>query len=150
MKCKALLSHLVLHLDPHPAECFTSSLIVSVYSCERFPICSLNVVVPMSCQCWVRAGATLTTHVKVGATSSPAVCVERGPGAAGGAWRTMQEHDYTFFHNGLNLQLPKITCRFLVTTSLIKKSFPSVVKNKTFLFKCCYLEMCSFRKHMVF
>ncbi|RMC13918.1 hypothetical protein DUI87_09001 [Hirundo rustica rustica] len=28
MKCKALLSHLVLHLDPHPAEHFASYLIV--------------------------------------------------------------------------------------------------------------------------
>lgn len=31
VRCKALLSHLVMHLDPHPAERFTSCLIGSVW-----------------------------------------------------------------------------------------------------------------------
>lgn len=75
--------------DPHPAECLTSCLIVSECSCERFLTSSLNAAVPTSCECWVRAGATLSTHGKVGATSCLAACVPGGPGAAGGAWRRM-------------------------------------------------------------
>lgn len=68
-----------------PAEHFTSCLIVSECSCERFLTSSLNVAVPTSSECWVRAGAPLATHGKAGATWCPAVCVPRGPGAAG-AW----------------------------------------------------------------
>lgn len=83
MKYRALLSHLVLHCDPHPAECFTSCLVVSECSCERFLTSALNEAVPTSRECCVRAGATLATHGKVGATWCPAVCVPRGPGAPG-------------------------------------------------------------------